>query len=63
MSNPSFPVDVPNEGESVSYKGDQKLDRVKGTLSETHRGVQRGEDRPTNQSGTVIDDLYVWAED
>lgn len=61
MSNPIAPFSVPNEGEKVSWDGDQKMDG-NGVLYGTHHGVQAGRDRPTANAGLAITDMYVWEE-
>lgn len=57
---PRLPFDVPNEGEKVSWEGDQK--HQDGTLWGTAAGsIVLPKDRPSG--GIAPSDLYQWKEE
>ena len=58
---PRLPFNVPNEGEKVSWVGDQKMGED-GYIYQTSSGGQtKWADRPTG--GTAIQDIYQWEEE
>lgn len=58
---PRLPFNVPNEGEKVSWVGDQKNTMEGGVTYQTHNGGQtKHQDRPP--VGVEPSDIYQWEE-